>query len=305
MIRAQWDGKEWQEHCRLLLALKHGVDIQFIPDRFRGDGGLEAYCFNGVGYQCYAPQEAYSTTALTDSQKRKINEDIGKLRNNPENTRALIGDVVLRRWVLLTPEFDSRELVEYARKKSLKIRETPRPFWCHQDFEIVIHKDDIFAAEMAVLYGQLAGGVHLDVPEPGEGALFAAADGGTAQRLEAKLAAEATLASNATALGGYKSMLLRNYVRGRQQLDLLPNSYTSMYVAIERRFKSTLNGLPIELLGTPGAGPVVIQTLLRRLTEDLQRDAPGLDAVLCEELAQYAIALWFVECPLYFPESVA
>lgn len=305
MIREQWDGKEWQEHCRRLLAVKHGVNIQFIPDRFRGDGGLEAYCFDGVGYQCYAAQEAYTTTALTDAQKRKINADIGKLGDNPEQTKALLGDVVLRRWVLLTPEFDSRELVEYARTKSEKVREMPRPFWCHEEFEIIIHRDDIFAVEMAALYGQVAPGIHLDLPEPGEDDLFAAAEGGTAERLEAKLAAEPALARDPTALGSYKSMLLRNYVRGHQQLDLLANGFASMHAAIERRFKITLNGLPVELLGTPGGGPVVVQTLLRRLTEDLRRDVPGLDAVLCEELAQYALAQWFVDCPLYFPVPAA
>lgn len=304
MIRAQWDGKEWQEHCRRLLALKHGAEIQFIPDRFRGDGGLEAYCFDGVGYQCYAPQEAYNTTALTDAQKRKINADISKLRDNPDATRALIGNIVLRRWVLLTPDFDSRELVEYARMKSEKVRQTPRPFWCHEEFEIVIHKDDIFATEIATLYGQVASGVHMDLPEPGEDDLFAAAAGGAAERLEAKLATEPALARDPVALGSYKSMLLRNYVRGHQQLDLLANGYASMHAAIERRFRSTLNGLPVELLGTAG-GPVVVQTLLRRLTEDLQRDVPGLDAVLCEELAHYAIAQWFVDCPLYFPVPAA
>lgn len=305
MIREQWDGKEWQEHCCRLLAIKHGVEIQFIPDRFRGDGGLEAYSFDGVGYQCYAPEESYNTTALTDAQKRKISTDIAKLRDNPEKTRALIGELVLRRWVLLTPEFDSRELVEYARKKSEKVRQAPRPFWCHEEFEIVIHKDDIFAAEMSALYGQVTGGVHIDLPEPGEDDLFAATEGGTAERLELKLAAEPALARNPAALGSYKSMLLRNYVRGHQQLDLLANDYASVHAAIERRFKSTLNGLPVELLGTPGGGPVVVQTLLRRITEDLHGDAPGLSPVLCEELAQYAIAQWFIDCPLYFPVPAA
>jgi hypothetical protein len=27
VIREQWDGNEWQEHCRRLLALKHGVEM--------------------------------------------------------------------------------------------------------------------------------------------------------------------------------------------------------------------------------------------------------------------------------------
>ncbi|MGI8415711.1 MAG: hypothetical protein ACR2P2_05770 [Nakamurella sp.] len=78
--------------------------------------------------------------------------------------------------------------------------------------------------EMAALYGQVAPGMHLDLPEPGEDDLFAAAEGGTAERLEVKLADEPSLARDPAALGSYKSMLLRNYVRGQQQLDLLAKS---------------------------------------------------------------------------------
>jgi hypothetical protein len=64
-----------------------------------------------------------------------------------------------------------------------------------------------------------------------------------------------------------------------------------------------LGGLSRELAGTPGAGPVVVETLMRRLANALQSDVPGLAPLLCEELARYAVALWFVDCPLYFPAA--
>jgi hypothetical protein len=303
MIREQWGGTEWQEHCRQLLASKFGTDIQFIPDRYRGDGGLEAYHFDGTGYQCYAPQESYNTTALTDAQKAKIARDIAKLTNDPTGTRALLGSIVLVKWVLLTPDFDSRELVAYARTKSEKVRKDPRPFWCHEHFEIVIATDEIFAVERATLYGQLAGGIYLELPDPDDDDLFAATGGDTADRLAEKLRQEPSFATDPVRLGKYKSSLLIDYVRGRQQLELLANDYSSVHAAIQRRFRSTLGGLSRELAGTPGAGPVVVETLMRRLATALQADAPGLSPLLCEELARYAVALWFVDCPLYFPAA--
>jgi hypothetical protein len=300
VIREQWDGTEWQEHCRRLLAARFGTEIQFIPDRDRGDGGLEAYSFDGTGYQCYAPMEAYSTGSLTSAQKAKISTDVAKLTKNPTRTKALLGTVVLGRWVLLTPDFDSRELVEYARAKSEKVRDDPEAVWCDEHFEIVIATDEIFAVERAALYGQLAGGVYLDLPDPEDDDLFAAASGGTAERLVEKLLQEPTFASDEVSLGRYKSSILIDYVRGQQQLELLANDYSAVHAAIQRRFGSTLRGLARELAGTPGAGPVVVQTLMRRLADGVYTDAPGLAPLLCEELARYAVALWFVECPVYF-----
>jgi len=301
VIREQWDGTEWQEHCRRLLAQKYGTDIQFIPDRYRGDGGLEAYHFDGTGYQCYAPMEAYSTSSLTDAQKAKIRTDIAKLTKNSGLTRALLGNIVLGRWVLLTPAFDSRELVEYARAKSEKVRNDPEAFWCTDDFEIVITNDDIFAVERAALYGQLAGDIVLDLPDPEDDDLFAAARGGIAERLVEKLRQEPRFANDEVGLGRYKSSLLSDYVRGCRQLELLANDYSAVHAAIQRRLKSTLRGLSRELAGTPGAGPVAVETLMRRLADALHRDAPGLAPLLCEELARYAVSQWFVDCPLYFP----
>ena len=89
-------------------------------------------------------------------------------------------------------------------------------------------------------------------------------------------------------------------MRGKQQIELLANDYASVHVIVQRRLATTLRGLAREFVGTPGDGPVVIETLTRRLADSLQTDAPGLSSILCEELARYAVALWFVDCPLYF-----
>ena len=92
-VREQWDGGEWQEHCCRTAGCKTGEDIQFIPDRVRGDGGLEAYRLDdGTVYQCYAPQNSFSVQAQTDAQKSKIARDIHKLVSKPEDTANLLGE---------------------------------------------------------------------------------------------------------------------------------------------------------------------------------------------------------------------
>jgi hypothetical protein len=281
--------------------MKYGNEIQFIPDRDRGDGGLEAYLFDGTAYQCYAAEDAYSTSDLTDAQKSKIRNDIAKLSKNEKQTKALLGTILLIRWVLLTPYFDSKTLVEYARMKSDRVRAEPRPFWCHSEFEIVVSTDDMFAYEKTKLFDQVNKKLYLDIPHPTDDDLFAAASGGVADILSKKLIQVPSLEADAGRLNAYKSSVLIDYVRGRQQMEKLANDYPLINLAVERRFTSTLIGLSRELAGTPGGGTVVVETLMRRLASALQGDAPALSPLLCEELARYAIAQWLVDCPLFFP----
>ncbi|MFG1611055.1 hypothetical protein [Actinoplanes sp. NPDC049265] len=169
-MREQWDGGEWEVHCCALLGIKHGDDVQIIPARVDGDGGLEAYRLDdGIVYQCYAPEDSYTVASQTDSQKGKIRDDIAKLVTKPAETMKLLGaDYKIRRWVLLTPEYDDKELIKYARYKSKKIRDlNPRPPWCHDDFQIIISNDsELFAAQLATMNGMSAGSIRVHVPDP-------------------------------------------------------------------------------------------------------------------------------------------
>lgn len=301
VLRVQWTGDDWQRHCRALLAERHQANIQFIPDRDRGDGGLEAYCFDGIGYQCYAPEDSFTVTTQTEAQKRKINTDTAKLTNNRTRTERLLGDVRLSRWVLLTPEFDSSSLVEYARTKSLKIRQDDEAFWCAPDFEIVVSTDEMFATERAALFGALPASLAIDVPYPDEEAVFASTTSGVAESLTEKLKGEPSLAADEVRLSRYRSSVLADYIRGQQQLEELAMKYSTLHERVERRLRSTLQGLSREMEGTEGKAPVIVETLVRRLAEALGTDAPSLGPLLAEELARGAVGQWFVQCPLSFP----
>ena len=307
MIREAWDGGEWQVHCRRLLAMKYGENVQFVPDRDRGDGGLEAYRLDaGVVYQCYAAQDAYDVPALTDAQKRKIRQDVKKLVDDPVKTANIIGqDTLIERWVLLTPYCDSKELIIYAREKSKEIRSaTPCAPWCHPDFQIVVADDDEFSAQKILLYGNSAIGLELSVSEPGHAEIESVAND-LALRLLPKLQVDPALASSRESLTRYSDEIILDYVRGGRQLEILEQEYTLVAEVVSRRAKSTLRSLTRLSLGTPGSGPEMVNSLTDRLESDFHSSAPSLSPLLCEELARHFIAAWFVECPLRFASRAA
>src|ERR1022692_1431651 len=212
--REQWGGGEWQERCRRLLGAKYGENIQFVPDRVDGDGGLEAYRLDcGTVYQCYAPQDAFTVEAQTNAQKRKIRDDIYKLVSKPDDTVELLGKgYLVSRWVLLTPEYDDKELIKYARIKSLRTRTTvPQPPWCSDDFEIVVASDtDLFSVEMAQLFGP-TDIISLDLPDVSLEDAYASVGDGVAANLTEKLRVCPTLQADEAVLTDYRSQILIDY----------------------------------------------------------------------------------------------
>jgi hypothetical protein len=305
-IREQWDGGEWQQHCCRLLKMKYGEDVQLIPDRVRGDGGMEAYRLDdGVVYQCYAPKDAFTTRDQTDAQKGKIARDLYKLVSKPEETIAILGNGYrVRRWVLLTPEYDDKDVVKYARKKSEKIRIESRPVWCHEDFQVIVSSDqEQFPIEMASLYGIQAGSIRLDVPEPSVDEVHASVDEGLASRLTDKLSVNPILAANHDILVGYRSETLLDYVHGKTMLKLLEDRYSSAYEAVTRRSNSIFRSLNRRLASS--CEPADLEHLTRQLANGFDQDVPGLPPVVCVALARHYVATWWVSCPMRFIRSTA
>jgi hypothetical protein len=300
--REQWDGGEWQEHCRRLLGARYGENIQFVPDRVAGDGGLEAYRLDGgTVYQCYAPQDALNVQAQTDAQQRKIADDIHKLVSKPEDTVDLLGQgYLVTRWVLLTPDYDDKALIKYARTKSLKTRtHTPQPPWCDDKFQIVVATDiEHFPLELAQLTG-LTGSIRLSVPEiPPEDA-YASVEEGVAARLTEKLQGSPTLRGDEAVLVGYRSETLLDYVYGKMQLAILEDRYSAVYAAVARRARTMQRRLTHHL--AVGTGDVAdLGVLARDLSANFSTDVPALAPVACEDLAHYYMADWFISCPLRF-----
>lgn len=300
--REQWDGGEWQERCRRLLGAKYGENIQFVPDRVAGDGGLEAYRLDcGTVYQCYAPKDAFTVEAQTNAQKRKIKDDIYKLVSKPDETVELLGQSYLvTRWVLLTPEFDDKELIKYARAKSLRTRTmVPRPPWCGGDFEIVVATDtDLFSVEMAQLFGP-TDVISLDLPDISAEDAYASVDDGVAAKLTEKLRVCPMLQANDAELTDFRSQILIDYVYGKQQLSVLEDRYSAAFSMIEKRARASLRRLTQRLAA--GSGDAAdVNRLAGELSEHLNSDVPALARMTCDDLAQYYLADWWIVCPLRF-----
>ncbi len=151
-----WSGDDWQAYCDGLFCEKHGSSGYVrVPDRDRGDLGMEGYSIDGTAtiYQCYVT-EAVDVGKRYEKQRDKVTKDLGKLVANEARIGPLLGSHVMKFWVLMVPVHDSKELVMHARAKEQEIRDKTLPF---------------LDAEFTVEFPRFRGHLSAWVERPGQG----------------------------------------------------------------------------------------------------------------------------------------
>lgn len=253
-------------------------------------------------YQCYSPEDSYTTASQTEAQKGKIRDDVAKLVAKPAETMRLLGaGYQIRRWVLLTPEYDDKELVKYARLKSKKTRDlSPCPPWCHDDFQILIYNDrELFAPQLATMNGMSGGSIRIALPDPPQTDIELHGKPWE-QRLREKLSEHPGLAADEEMLDEYCTTTLFEYVYGMKQLEVLQGRYGLAYETIIRRAKSTFRAVRKRMATEGGGSPTELAQLIDQLSTSFVRDVPALSPLACNELASHYVASWLIECPLRF-----
>jgi len=145
--------EEWQERIILLLKLQYrATGFQEIPDRDRGDYGLEGFARDGSVYQCYAAEEPLSTGNLYAKQRHKITKDLNKFKDNKDGLIKIFGPTKISRWILVVPRWESKELLKHAEKKAEEIRNVNLPYVA-DDFCVHIATEEYFAVERQLLMG--------------------------------------------------------------------------------------------------------------------------------------------------------
>jgi len=292
-----WTPDDWQAYCDLLLNLHYQFDYQRVPDSVRGDLGIEGFSRDGCIYQCYAAETGLTRRQLYERQRDKMTVDLGKLIQNGSSLQAMLGGLVIARWIFLVPKFDGRDILVHAAVKAAEIRTTGLAF-ISDAFQVVISDDSRFSAEQARLGDPNTFRLNLPVvqPNPQQLALWEQGQSELLANLGRKLALMLDADAERETL---RRELIRYYLQV-QGLDAhLSLSYTELWLRLSRIRSAIEATLPADVLMQQETPIALTHRLVNDYAARIERDCPLL-ALQSRLLAWGVVSGWLLECSLDF-----
>lgn len=300
-----WNPDNWEQYAILLLRQRYGSDLTPVPDQSGGDGGLEAFTSDGVAWQAYAPEnEPLQPKARYVLQRGKITTDLGKLAKDPERVKKLLGPVVLKHWILLTPKNESSDLVAHCSTKTDEVRNWGLDFIA-PDFRVSVQTRSDFAHESALIQaaglipGDVFSGIELPEETP-EGLPFSSATGPLIEIMDQKLA---KVMRSEIKRAAFRSEYLKAQIAGEDLLGRLDDQVPDVSASIRGRLESAKSTMLLrQALDVEDHGDRLVSVeadIIGRVNEATAKSMP-MDAT--EVIARATIARWLQECTMSFDE---
>lgn len=294
--RRAWDGAEWQNFARRLVQTRHGPqNVQDVPDRVKGDAGIEFFTTDGCCYQCYAPEQSSDTSKAASAMKHKASRDLRKLIKNQEVVRRMLGSIRVSRWILLCPFLDDKAVIAHVRTKAgqLGIHDLD---YVDCNFSALVQSQIDFENELMQLRSRSLG-LPIDVQPPSTRAMeVAIAQYST--HLDQKIR-RGFPDSTATERARRRNKFMLEHLRCANALDQLKQEYPDLWELYRRTIRT--EEARLESIGSSSDEPrQQLNGELSRLESLLPNILPSLDQPAVKEIALGTLATWLVECPLDF-----
>ena len=157
------DPKEWEKFCGIILRYVFTAkNIWYVPDRDKGDLGIEFYSADGTIFQCYYPELNIDTSIYKNKVKKKIRKDLKKLITNKCDIEELLDGIKIKRWVLFLPELWSKDLIKYCGQQKKNIIEASLPYIDNTIFNVKIETPESYPD--GTLFAQSIYGKKIDIP---------------------------------------------------------------------------------------------------------------------------------------------
>lgn len=293
-----FSGAEWNEFTRSAMSQKFGAGWQTVPDRTRGDWGIEGFVRpDGLLLQSYATEKR-TPQERSSAQKGKLTSDIRKLQKNADHIRETIGDLVITCYVFLVPNCDDKAVVAHAESQAALVRGWEFD-WIHDDFYVTVQDFDYVAAEWETLHGAVS---PIRLAQLQLQSDFALSDvvhnSGLLSNLERKLKASPSLGTNDEKRHEWERRLVGHHARAehlKSQLGQTAPELADRVQSVRDSYESRL--VRREFAPEPVADLVALGDGLR---ESIRLDVRALSHADADELAFGAVADWLMRCPLEY-----
>jgi hypothetical protein len=296
-------GEEWQAWADQLLSRRYGpAQYQKIPAKDSGDAGIEGFAMCGHAYQAYGVLEPVTTRDRYNKQRDKMTTDIAKFIQNTTKLSDLLGNVIINRWCLFVPFFDSKDLVAHAVTKTAEVIGAGLSY-VSADFRVMVSDEDEFAVERDALINATAGSLHIttDAATPASIQEWADENDVLVQQLDSKISRLSTCTTPKKRTV-FRDRIIKHFLEGQNILEALrkfPNKYEELIEVKNQRE----NFLATECMVATGSPAQLLHDALKAIRNAVSDGVGGLSEHTAEAMSWEAVADWLLRCPLDFPEE--
>lgn len=299
-------GEEWQLWADRLLKRHYGPgEYQTVPDNQKGDAGIEGFTISsGHAYQAYGPEEPLTTDQRLKKHQKKMSDDIRKFIQNRDTLAAILGDVKIRRWILLVPYFDSKQIVGHAAKKTEEVIAANLSYVHNDTFRVMIEDEETFIVERDQLLNANLTTLSVVSEQMMPGAIADWADEHDAlvRTLDEKTRRLPTLHDD-RARRTFRDLIIKHFLEGQNSLEEL-RKYPTIYEKIRRAKSERERYLATEVMLATGSVSEILRAVLEDTREVVKSEVLNMSVNTLDAVAWEAVADWLIRCPLDFPRGV-
>lgn len=151
MIKTEYgnfDGDRWEDVCQIVFKRRYENDSYFEIPATPGDFGIEGFTRSGKAFQCYCPDEHYSSSELYEKQRDKITKDLKKLKTFQKQLASKLGDTLIKQWFFVSPMNSKNDLVDHCTKKRDEVKSWGLSIIDNNKFEVIPADIDFLKPEL-------------------------------------------------------------------------------------------------------------------------------------------------------------
>nr|WP_297458722.1 hypothetical protein [uncultured Halomonas sp.] len=299
-----FDGDSWESACQLIFKRKYGKDNYQEMPASPGDFGIEGIIRDtGVAIQCYCPDKNYTKKELYEKQRNKITTDLNKLKEYETHIKERLGDQKIAKWIFLTPEINSNDLLRHATIKAKEIQSWGLEI-LDDNVQVLVQDAGFYASELRDL--EVLKGNQISFIPP-DFTVMQPTDPQQLTDYEANISRKNTFrcidgngAVNSRKHEKLNERTGSNWLNGDTMLKKIEQDAAEVYYKLERcfsQFEIEVEELCITWQGTANE---LFEKVKSELSVRIAEAVPELSSADRYSLANSMVSRWIAICPLEF-----
>jgi hypothetical protein len=298
-----WSEAAWQTYVNSLLSTEYslrGRSYQRVAD-LKGDGGLEGFSCSGDAYQSYADQKSKNNKERTRKQKKKITTDLQKLWTKRKFWTSILQGKQLHTWTLMVPDYDDKDVLEWARIKAEELRLKNLPFIGSTFEGFVKTAEDFPRAKGSLNDPRLPPKSSPPDPSPQEVAGFRDRETTFVKNIDAKIA-KVLPHDPVSEREKWRDELLGWHLKCSNYLEGLRQKFPEFWESMQSLINTTANSVRTGQRLDPSPAPARLETTRTNFVATVEATVDFTTPDIRETVSWGTVTKWLGECPLDFVE---